>query len=109
MSWIGAAGTGQFGASWQMTLLLVAAGAVTGVPLVLFMIGAQRLTLATMGLMQYIAPTLHFALAVAIYGEPFTTAHLVTFACIWTGLAIYSADAVRTYRRASAVLPPGTH
>jgi len=43
--------------------------------------------------MQYLAPTLNFLLAVLVYGEPFTTAHLITFTCIWVALAIYSFDA----------------
>ena len=98
--WLGATGGGQFwtGGPWISVLLLLS-GLVTAAPLILFLTGAQRLTMATIGLMQYLAPTLQFLLAVLAFGEPFTTAHLVTFAVIWVGLAIYSWDAVSRYRQ----------
>ena len=73
-------------------LLLVAAGAVTAVPLILFTLGVRRIPLSTAGLLQYIAPTCTFLLAVLLYGEPFTTAHMVSFGLIWTALVIYSLD-----------------
>lgn len=105
--WLGATDGGQFwtGGPWISVLLFVS-GLVTGVPLVLFLTGAQKLTLASIGLMQYLAPTMHFLLAVLAFGEPFTSAHLVTFAVIWTGLALYSWDAIRRYRHARRTLPP---
>ena len=93
--WVAAQGGGVFWTGGiEISLLLVAAGLVTGTPLVLFTMGANRLKLSTMGLIQYVAPTIQFVLAVAVFAEPFTTAHLVTFACIWIGLALYSWDAV---------------
>jgi chloramphenicol-sensitive protein RarD len=49
--------------------------------------------------MQYLAPTLNFLLAVFVYGEPFGAAHLASFACIWTALAIYSFDGLSSHRR----------
>ncbi len=79
--------------------LLIVAGVVTTVPLGLFVAAARRLALSTLGLLQYIVPTGHFALAVFAYGEPFTTAHGVTFGCIWAALAIFTADTLR-HRRA---------
>ena len=75
-----------------LDLLLMSAGAVTVVPLVLFAYGARRLRLATVGLAQYIAPTVHFLVAVMFYGEVFTTADAITFGCIWAGLALYTLD-----------------
>lgn len=75
------------------TLLLMSAGVVTAVPLLLFAAAARRLKLATVGFLQYITPTLHFLLAVTVYGEPFSPAHLSGFLCIWAGLACYSWDA----------------
>ena len=51
--------------------------------------------LATLGLLQYIAPTGHFLIGVYLYGEPFTTADAVTFGCIWTALAIFTVDRIR--------------
>jgi chloramphenicol-sensitive protein RarD len=81
----------------QLALVLLAgAGAVTALPLVWFASAARRLRLATVGLFQYIAPTLALAVAVLLYGEPFTSAHAVAFACIWTALALYSAESLRS-------------
>jgi chloramphenicol-sensitive protein RarD len=73
-------------------LLLVAAGAVTAFPLILFTLGVRRIPLSTAGLLQYIAPTCTFLLAVLLYGEPFSTAQVVGFGLIWTALVIYSLD-----------------
>jgi chloramphenicol-sensitive protein RarD len=79
---------------WVATLLL-GAGIVTALPLIWFASAARRLRLATVGLFQYIAPTLALALAVLVYGEPFTSAHLVAFGCIWTALVLYSIELLR--------------
>ncbi len=75
--------------------LLILSGVITALPLILYVQGAKRLRLSAIGLIMYITPTSHFALAVFVYGEPFTTAHLICFAFIWTGLAIYTFDASR--------------
>jgi chloramphenicol-sensitive protein RarD len=75
-------------------LLIVASGVVTAVPLVLFAAGARRLRLMTMGVLQYLAPTLTFLLAVLVYDERFEAAQIVTFILIWAGLAIYTLDVV---------------
>lgn len=80
------------GAGLRVDLLLIGAGTITLLPLLLFAIAARRLRLATLGLLQYIAPTGHFLTSIYLYGEPFTTADAVTFGCIWVGLAIYSGD-----------------
>lgn len=95
LGWKAVEGVGAFGASGAtLTLLLLASGIITALPLVWFVEGAQRLRLSTLGLMQYLAPTGQFLLAVLVYNEPFTRTHAVTFACIWVSLAIYSADAL---------------
>jgi len=73
-------------------LVLACAGPVTAAPLLMFTHGARRLTLASVGFLQYLTPTGHFLLAVACFGEAFTATHLAAFACIWTALALYSAD-----------------
>jgi chloramphenicol-sensitive protein RarD len=73
-------------------LLLVAAGAVTAVPLILFTLGVRRIPLSTAGLLQYIAPTCTFLLAVLLYDEPFSMVQAIGFGLIWTALAIYSLD-----------------
>ena len=81
-------------------LLLMAAGAVTAVPLILFTLGLRRIPLSTAGLLQYIAPTMTFLLAVLLFDEPFSTAHAISFALIWIALVIYSVDLRSRLRRA---------
>ena len=83
-------GQGAFGQDRTVDVLLVLAGAVTAVPLLMFAAAARRLRYATMGLLQYIAPTLQFVEAVALFHEPLRPVHLVTFALIWTGCALYA-------------------
>lgn len=101
-------GTGAFPeAGIQVNSLLVFAGIATAVPLLLFASAARRLKLATIGFLQYLTPTLHFLLAVVVYGEPFALSHLCSFALIWGGLCCYSVDAwlaMRTYRNISRTI-----
>jgi len=73
-------------------VLLLTGGAVTALPLILFTLGVRRLLLSTAGLLQYIAPTCSFLLAVLLYGEAFTVTHAVSFGLIWAALAIYTND-----------------
>jgi chloramphenicol-sensitive protein RarD len=89
----------------RIGLLLLGAGVVTALPLIWFTSAARRLRLSTVGLFQYIAPSLNFVLAVALYGEVFTRTHAVTFGCIWLALAIYAYSA----RRGRANALPGRH
>ncbi len=101
--WLGAKGEGAFGAGDPGTsLLLAVAGPVTVFPLLLFSDGIRKLTLATVGFLQYLTPTGHFILAVVVFDEPFDTAHLAAFALIWTALAVYSFDLHRLLRRRSS-------
>jgi len=79
--------------------LLVCAGAVTAMPLIGFAYGARRLQLTTLGVIQYIAPTIAFILGVFLYNEPFGPSHLITFALIWSGLGVYTADSIMTIRK----------
>ena len=95
VGWLAAHGASGFGMDARTTLLLAFSGIATATPLLLFAAAARRLRYSTLGLLQYIAPTIQFLLAVLAYGEPLTTAHLICFACIWTGLAIYAADGLR--------------
>ncbi len=83
----------------RIDLLLFGAGVVTMVPLVLFATAARRLRLGTLGLIQYITPTLHLLTGVFLLGEGFRQADAITFACIWTGLTIYTADAFMAQHR----------
>lgn len=73
-------------------LLLLGSGAVTSLPLIFFAHGARRLRLVTLGMMQYIAPTLALMLGVLVYEEPFSGTRLITFIFIWTGIVIYVSD-----------------
>jgi chloramphenicol-sensitive protein RarD len=93
-----ATGTGAWGPSMHLNLLLVLAGAVTAAPLLMFAAAARRMPYSTMGLLQYLAPTLQFLTAVLIFGEPLHTAHLITFALIWSGCALYAWDSLRAAR-----------
>jgi chloramphenicol-sensitive protein RarD len=98
--WLHQAGTGVFLAnSTRLDILIPMAGIVTAIPLLLFAAAAKRLRLATVGFLQYITPTMHFLLAVLVYGETFTHTHLVSFIFIWCGLALYSLHAYRASGR----------
>lgn len=94
-----ARGIGALGMPGEHTdWLLLAAGPITVAPLLLFLQATQRLRLSTVGLIQYLTPTLQFLLAVAVYHEPFTRIHFMVFGCIWLALAIYSIDAYSSHR-----------
>jgi chloramphenicol-sensitive protein RarD len=88
------------------TVLLILAGVVNTAPLISFTIGARRLPLTVLGLCQYIAPTLHFTLAVFIYREPFGVGDLLTFILIWTGLGIFMTDSFAYHRRYNRKVAP---
>ncbi|GAA4010754.1 EamA family transporter RarD [Sphingomonas swuensis] len=75
--------------------LLIFSGVASTIPLLLFTAAARRLPYSTLGILQFIAPTLQFLVAVFIYGEPFTTAHAWAFGCIWTAALIYLMAALR--------------
>ena len=76
----------------RLSVLLVLAGAVTALPLIWFASAARKLPYSVIGLCQYLAPSLTFLMAVFLYDEPFTRPHAVAFGCIWTALAIFTAD-----------------
>jgi chloramphenicol-sensitive protein RarD len=80
------------------TAMLVLAGIVSTTPLLLFTAAAKRLAYSTLGMLQFIAPTLQFLIAVLIYGEPFTTAHAIAFPAIWAALVLYVVALVRAPR-----------
>ena len=88
------------GPGGRETALLMAAGVVSTVPLLCFTAAARRLAYSTVGMLQFVAPTLQFLLAVAVYDEPFTTAHGIAFGCIWTALVLYVSAIVRDLRLA---------
>jgi len=94
-----------FRVSRAMDLLLMGASVVTAVPLLFFTLGARRILLSTVGLLQYIAPSGMFLLAIFAFNEPFSMAQVWTFVFIWTALAIYTTDSVRYYRQNSQTPP----
>ncbi|MFT3666072.1 EamA family transporter RarD [Piscinibacter sp.] len=87
-------------------LLLVGVGPLTAVPLLLFAAGARRIPMTTLGLLQYIGPSIQFALGVWLFGEPFGGTRLAGFALIWAALVLYSADGWFTARRGAALAAP---
>lgn len=94
-------GHSHFGETPWKTLLFMGAGVATSMPLLWFNKAAKRLRLSTLGFFQYLAPSLALVLGVFLYGEPFTAAHLVTFGCIWTALALFSATSLNLKNRLS--------
>ena len=84
---LGSADGGAFGRDWGTSWLLPITGLITGGPLILFSWGAQRVRLSTLGLTQYLNPTLQMFSAVVLFGEPFTFWHRIAFGMIWAGLA----------------------
>lgn len=96
LGWFGVQGESAFGSDLRTTVLLIFAGPVTLLPLLWFAEAARRLPLITVGFFQYLAPTLTFLLATLVYSEPFTLAWAVTFVLIWSGLAVFTIDSVRT-------------
>ncbi len=86
------------GGDLSFDALIVASGAVTAIPLLCFVAGARRLRLASLGFIQYLAPTCHFVLAVFVYDEAFTARHLISFALIWAALGLYTFEALRRER-----------
>ncbi|MBB2964798.1 EamA family transporter RarD [Methylobacterium sp. R2-1] len=87
--------------------LLALTGVTTALPLIWFAAAATRLTLATLGLMQYIAPSCLMGLSTLVYGETLTPDRVVLFALIWLALVLYAYDAIRHERRRRAALPTG--
>lgn len=95
--WRGAHGAHVFGTSEMLTILLLLAGIVSTTPLILFTAATKRLQYSTLGMLQFIAPTLQFLIAV-LYGERVTLAHAIAFPAIWTALAIYVGALLRAPR-----------
>ncbi|MCC2979958.1 EamA family transporter RarD [Sphingomonas sp. IC4-52] len=103
---VGSAGSGAMGAARSTDVLLVLLGALTALPLLMFAAAARRLPYSTLALLQYVAPTLQFIVAVAIFGEPLRPLHLLVFSLIWTGCAIFAWDSVRGARARRLALEP---
>jgi chloramphenicol-sensitive protein RarD len=101
--WWMAHGSGSFPAPDVATnLWLIGVGPLTAVPLLLFAAGARRISMTTLGLLQYLGPTIQFLLGLWLFNEPFTTPRGIGFGLIWLGLVAYSADGWRVTRRSAA-------
>lgn len=98
--WVHHSGGLAFGDAPGTTAVLAASGIITSVPLLLFASGARRLPLVTLGLLQYIAPTIQFLLGTLAYGERLSPERWISFGLIWTGLAIFVAHALKQRRPA---------
>lgn len=102
--WCELAGIGAMGHTGTGTvLLLLLGGPLTAIPLVLFAAGARRIPYSTIGLLQYIGPTLQFLLGVLLFDEPFGRERAIGFSLIWCALAIYAADGVWRARKAKVL------
>jgi chloramphenicol-sensitive protein RarD len=103
LTYLTATGQSHFSLSFERdTLLLMGCGAVTAVPLMIYANGAKLLRLSTIGILQYIAPTLIFLVAVFVFKEPFGHARMVAFPMIWAALVIYSGSMLHPMRKARA-------
>ena len=103
--WLNSQGEMSFMYSGKInTGLLLLAGIVTAFPLVLFAAAANRLSLTSLGIFQYVAPSISFILAVFIYHEPFGLTQIVTFSLIWIAVCLFCYEAIRFQRSNSAAL-----
>lgn len=98
--WYAREGTGGFGDDVTTSGLLILAGVITAIPLLMFATAARRMSYASLGFVQYIAPSIAFLLGVFVYGEPLSSTKLACFVLIWVSIAIFCADAIKTYRAA---------
>jgi chloramphenicol-sensitive protein RarD len=97
--WFEATGRGTFATEGAgHALLLAGGGLVTAVPLMLFGTAAIRIPLVTLGLLQYLAPIMHFVIGVAVYGEPMPLSRLAGFVLVWGAVVAFSYDGLRARR-----------
>lgn len=99
----GARGSGEFGHDAVRTALLMGTGVITAIPLLFFGAAATRVPLSTLGLLQYLAPTLQFLCGVLVYGEALPLGRLLGFTAVWLALAVFSYDALTSMRRQLAL------
>jgi chloramphenicol-sensitive protein RarD len=99
-------GTGPFlRAPGSMRFLIAAAGPVTTLPLVLFAAAVQRIPLSAIGILQFIAPTIQFALGVLVYKEPFSHQQLIGFAFVWSAVIVFAAEGILTRTQQRTMTP----
>jgi chloramphenicol-sensitive protein RarD len=98
--WLEFAGRATFGHDgWSTTLLLIAAGPATAIPLLFFAGAVRRIPLTYLGLLQYLTPSVQFVLGVFVFGEPMPPERLAGFALIWTALAIFTGENLHHLRK----------
>ncbi len=103
MAWLSVRGDAVFPSpDAAVNGLLVGVGPVTAVPLLLFAAGARRIPMSTLGLLQYLSPSLQLGLGIWLFGEPFAPARAAGFAIIWGALLLYSVDSWRAYPKRTA-------
>ncbi len=97
---LGVTGAGTFGSEGPgHAVLLALSGLVTAIPLLMFGAAASRIPLTTLGLLQYVAPTIQFLIGTVVLGEPLPPVRLLGFVLVWVGLAMFTVDLVRHHRR----------
>jgi chloramphenicol-sensitive protein RarD len=101
MGWLMQSDQMVFGTDPVLNWLMIAAGPITVLPLLAFAFAARRIRLSTLGILQFVGPTLQFLCGI-YFGEPFTTAHAVCFALIWIGVALFAYDGWRVSHPSSA-------
>ncbi|MEP6785019.1 MAG: EamA family transporter RarD [Sphingomonadales bacterium] len=102
--WQGMHGISAFGHDRPTDALLILSAVVTSVPMMFFAAAARRIPYSTLGVLQYVAPSIVFLLGIFVYGEPLRPAMLVAFVLIWAGLIVFTVDMVRRPRPAPAVV-----
>ncbi|HHL20731.1 MAG TPA: EamA family transporter RarD [Aliiroseovarius sp.] len=100
--YLSATGQNHFIATPAAPWLLIGTGLVTAIPLILYANGAKGLRLSTIGILQYIAPTMIFLIAVFVFDEPFTRSRMIAFPMIWAALIIYSGSLMALHRQRRA-------
>jgi chloramphenicol-sensitive protein RarD len=103
--WLGATGGSHAleDPPWHL-VLLISSGLVTALPLICFGGAATRVPLTTLGLLQYLTPSMHFLIGVAVFGEDMSTGRWIGFALIWAALVVFTADSMRQRQLASAAV-----
>ncbi|MEQ1619183.1 MAG: EamA family transporter RarD [Terricaulis sp.] len=96
--WVAREAPLEFSSDTSTALLLATAGPATAIPLMAFAFGARRVSFTTLGLLQFVAPTLQFLTGLA-FGEPFTLVHAISFALIWAGLGCFAWDTLARARK----------
>ncbi len=100
IAWLSASGASTFGIGGVGRMLLFAAtGIVTAVPLLLFGAAAIRVSMVSLGLLQYLAPTIQFVLGVTVFGEDMTPGRWIGFGLVWVALSVFTVEALNHHRR----------